>query len=379
LEEEIAKRLADGQPVVETMKQLAGLTQVRFVFVYPDEKEVVIGGTAEGWKYNDNGIPVGVISGSPTLQLDDLVTVLRTFSPGGKGAFGCSINPRKEGLKQLKAYVEQSNARGPLRAGHQVRQWGQQLQKMLGLQDIELYGIPLESRVARVIVEADYRMKLIGIGELDGGPNIPSIFDLLTVQEQKSSRLDALRWMMSMKYDAVLHSPHHDVFELQGSSVFCFPENQLVTAQGDRIQLGKAVGSNQVFADNFTRYYAELAKQDLVFADLKNIFDLALVAALLQHERAGEQMGFDPGVFGRDGAFRPARYESLRTVDSVISHRVYRGEDIVVQVAGGVRADLMSVVQDERVLKVAARLKNFSEQGRPPKLPEGRWWWDAAK
>ena len=43
----------------------------------------VIGGPAEAWRYNETGLPVGESSGRPTLQLDDFVTVLRTFSPGG--------------------------------------------------------------------------------------------------------------------------------------------------------------------------------------------------------------------------------------------------------------------------------------------------------
>ncbi len=379
LERELAKRLAAGRPVVETMKQLAGLTRIQYVFVYSDEKEIVIGGPAEGWRYDENGVPVGVSSGRPTMQLDDMVTVLRTFSEAGEGEFGCSINPRKEGLKRIKEFVAQSNARGPLSAGAAVRNWVQQLQKSLGLQDIELTGIPTESRVARIIVEADYRMKLIGIGKLDGGKNIPSIFDLLTVQQQKNSSLDALRWMLTMKYDSVLHSPDHDVFEIQGASVLCESENQFVTAQGERIQTGKSEATNRLFASNFSSHYAELAERDTVFADLQNIFDAALVAALLHHERAPNRIGWDLGVFAINGKYQPATFDPPTVVDSVVNHRVYRGRDIVVQVAGGVRADLMSIVKDPKIVRPAPRLKNLSAQGRAPELPDGRWWWDAAK
>lgn len=378
LEQEVARRLAEGKPVVETMQHLAGLSQVTHVFVYPEEREIVIGGPAEGWQYNETGLAVGVSSGRPTLQLDDLVTVLRTFSKDGMGIFGCSINPRPEGLRKLKEFVEKSNARGPLRAGGQVRNWVRQLQEKLGLQDVQLYGIPPESRVARVIVEADYRMKLIGIGKLDGA-GIPSFFDLLTEEEQKSATLDALRWWLSMKYDSILHSPNHNVFEIRGSSVLCQSENQFVTAQGERIQTGKAEATNRLFAENFTQRYEELARHDLVFADLQNVFDLALVAALLRHERIADRIGWDLGAFAQNGSFQPAEYEPPRVVESVVNHRVYRGRDIVVQVAGGVRADVMSLVQDDALMKSVERLKNFVQQARAPQLPEGRWWWDAAQ
>ena len=88
-----------------------------------------------------------------------------------------------------------------------------------------------------------------------------------------------------MKYDAVLHSPSRTVFEIQGPSVQCLSENELVEKDGNRIHTGKADPVNMLFAQNFTQHYAELAQRDLVFADLKNIFDLSLVAALMMRER----------------------------------------------------------------------------------------------
>jgi len=379
LENEIRKRLADGKPVAETMKHFAGISQIQYVFLYPEEREIVIGGPAEGWKYNANGLPVGVNSGRPTLQLDDFVTVLRTFSRGGAGTFSCLIVPREEGLKQVKEYVEQSQARGPLNPTA-VRGWVAQLQKRLGLQDIEVNGIPLDSRVARVIVEADYRMKLIGVGKLDGGSNIPSYFDLLaTTGQAASSSVDALRWWMTVRCDSVLFSPEHNAFEIQGTSVRCLSENELITSEGKRIHTGKSEATNRLFAENFTKHYADLAARDLVFADLQNIFDLSLVAALIEHEGLADRAEWDLGAFARGGEYRPAAFAPAQTVMSVVNHRVYNGKDVVVQVAGGVRGDLVSLVKDPGIVREAARLANFVERGKAPQLPEGRWWWDAAR
>ncbi len=376
LEKAIAARFAEGQPVVETMKHLAGLSRVRYVFVYPDVGEIVIGGPAEGWRYNENGLPVGVQSGRPTLWLDDLVTVLRTFSHDGLGMFNCLIVPRPEGLKALERYVARSNARGPLRPSR-VSLWVKQLTFRLGLQDVQVNGVPVESRVARVIVEADYRMKLIGVGKLDGGKDIRSFFDLLpTGRQNEATPLEALRWWLTMKYDAVLYSPDRNVFEILGPSVLCQSENEFITAEGKRVHTGKAEETNRLFAQLFTKHYAELARRDLVFADLQNIFDLALVAALVRHERLDERVGWNRGVLATGAAFRPERFEPAKTVMSVAADRVYRGKDIVVQVAGGVRADLMAVLRSPGILRQADRLQNLAEPARAPQLPEGRWWWD---
>ena len=366
LEKEVSKRLAEGRDIPETMQHLAGLSHVRYVFVYPEQHEVVIGGPAEGWRYNEKGIAVGRESGKAALFLDDFVTVLRTFAPHGAGYFNCQIVPREESLRRIKEFVEASNAKGPLDAAV-VTRWTKQLQQQLGLQDVEINGIPDDSRVAAVIFEADYRLKMIGIGKLPGGHGIPSIFELFPkTDEVKSQRMDALRWWLSMKYDAVMHSPDSNVFEILGSAVLCQSENEHISARGQRIHTGRSEAANKLFAANFTEHYAELASQDPVFADLQNIFDLSLVAALLADNRVPDRIGWDLGSFAPQGGYRTAHYQSPKTIMSVVNHRVYNGKDIVVQVAGGVDGQIRKVLADPRVFKESARLAGARARAKRP-------------
>jgi hypothetical protein len=221
-------------------------------------------------------------------------------------------------------------------------------------------------------------MKLIGIGKLEGVKGIPSIFDLLPLAQQKEAPpLNALRWWMTMKCDAIVHSPDRQVFELQGSSVLVLSEDQVVKENGERIQTGQASGANQMFARNFTSHYAELAKHDAAFADLQNVFDLGLVAAVLNRELLAPRAGWDLGVFAPDGEYRVTTVEAPKEVHSVINHRLYRGRDIVVQVAGGVRADLLAIVEDQGLAKESSALRQLPAKAKPVDLPAGRWWWDA--
>ena len=376
LEQEIRRRMAEGKPVVETMKNLAGLYKIEYIFVFPENGEIVIGGPAAGWRYNEKGQPLAMDTGKPTLQLDDFVTVLRTFSTKGNNFFNCLIVPRKSGLKQARAVAEASQKRGPLSPAG-TRAFVNRLRKALGQQDVVVNGIPRDSRVARVIVEADYRMKLIGINRVRAGSKIPSYFQLLARHPQKSQpALDALRWWLTMKYDAIVHSKNRNVFHIEGSSVLCQGVNEKITSDGRRIQTGKADPVNRMFASNFTAHYGELAKRDLIFADLQNVFDLSLVAALIHHEKLAQKAGWNSGVFAVDGKYRPASYEPIKTVMSVSNHRVYRGGSVVIQVAGGVRADLMSVVRNKKLRKTAPRLGSMLASAKAPKLPQGRWWWD---
>ncbi len=375
LEQEVARRLDAGEPLPTDIRHLAGLQQVRFIFTYPETGDIVIGGPAEGFKVSKSGTAIGATSGHPVLQLDDLVTVLRAFTAEGGGVIGCSIDPRPEGLKQINDLVARSNKKGSLAPGR-VKDWTNQLGNALGRQDITITGVPADSRVARVLVEADYKMKLIGIGQLDAGKDVPGIFKLMTADERKDSSLDALRWWLSMKYSQVLHSTAGDAFQLVGSAVLCQSENEFVNSKGERVATGQTAGSNRTFARNFTDHYALLSKQDRVFADLQNIFDLALVAALVNRRGLAVQVGWDMGVFGNHGDFHPAAHPVPRTVDSVVNHRVFNGRDVVVQVAGGVRADIGSLLADSRTVKTNSRLNGVAPAARPSDLAADRWWWD---
>jgi hypothetical protein len=116
-----------------------------------------------------------------------------------------------------------------------------------------------------------------------------------------------------------------------------------------------------------------------VFADLQNVFDLGMVAALCEREGLAARIGWDLGAFAPEGEYHVAVVQAPATVDSVLNHRVYRGRDIVVQVAGGVRADIRTAVHDKDLRKEAAALASIPHTAKARNLPAGRWWWDASK
>jgi hypothetical protein len=377
LEREVAQRLERGEPVPTSMRQLAGLTRVQFVFLDGKSNDILIAGPAEGWRYDQTGAAVGAQSGKPVLHLDDLVTVLRTFGPQGASAFQCSIDPRAEGMKAVQEYAANSAARGPLSSGAGVRNFANRLGQLLGEQDVYVGGVPADSRVARVIVEADYRMKLIGIDKLQEA-GLPSFFDLLSASSSSEPVVTkALRWWLTMNYEAVLHSSDKTAFEFVGQAVKCLSEDEFLNANGERVSTGRAEATNRLFAERFTQGYEDLAAADPVFAELRNVFDLSLAAALIRAERLGERAGWDGGVFAASGSYEPASFVPADTVATAVNHRVYNGSNVVVQVAGGVRGDLMSLLRDSAVYRTAIRSGEAISAVKATPAPETRWWWDA--
>ena len=71
-------------PLTDEMLHLAGLTRVHYVFLYPDTKDIVLAGPSEGWARDAVGHPVGLETGRPILELQDLIVALRAFPPAGK-------------------------------------------------------------------------------------------------------------------------------------------------------------------------------------------------------------------------------------------------------------------------------------------------------
>src|SRR5207253_4522876 len=82
------------------------------------------------------------------------------------------------------------------------------------------------------------------------------------------------RWPRDWSSDVC--SSDLSTFEIQGSSVLCQSEHQFVTTEGAHRPSGATEPANALFAQNFTQHYAELSKKEPVFADLQNVFDLAM-------------------------------------------------------------------------------------------------------
>ena len=77
----IRQAISEGHGPDEAMKHLAGLTRIQYVFFYPKTQDIVVAGPAEAWYESAPGRFVGVETGQPVLELQDLIVALRTFPP----------------------------------------------------------------------------------------------------------------------------------------------------------------------------------------------------------------------------------------------------------------------------------------------------------
>ena len=375
LEKQVQLRLASGRRPTETMRVLAGLQRIKYLLIYPETGDLVVAGPAGDWQVDHPSRIVSRETGDPVLLLDDLVVVLRSMSAGGEPVFGCSIDPMPDGLARTRQFLDSSAAR-PLKPGKR-REWLDQLRAQLGRQQINVFGIDPQSHAARVLVEADYHMKLIGMGLAESVAGVPSYLDLVKVPPGEAPPpLSVLRWWFTLNYRAVLTTPDRNAFEIRGPGAKVLSENQLLTAAGRRLRTGGADPLNQEFTHNFTAHFAALSSKYPIYAELRNLFDLALVAAILTSEQLDSRVAWHRAFFGDPQSFVVARGPAARQVESVINHRVVNRKHILAGVSGGVSVDPWSLVE-RSAIEVTDYGQLRSARGRRPEPASAdAWWWD---
>jgi hypothetical protein len=377
LEKQIQLLQARGEPPTETMQVMAGLQRIKYVFVYPESGDIVLAGPAGNWLSGDENIVVSADSGQPVVQLDDLVVVLRHMMSAPDASFGCYIVPSQDALMRLQEFLKQSNKQ-PLHAGER-RTWLKNLQSQLGQQDIGIYGLDPRTRAARVMVEADYRMKLVGMGLEEGVPGVQSYLAMIKIPPgQSAPPMAVLRWWFTLNYEAVIAAQDHRAFEISGQGVKVLSENEKLSAEGKQIHTGESDALTRQFAHSFTEHFDALSVKYPIYGALRNIFDLALVGSLIREENLAAKTGWHMTCFNDPGAYHVELGLAPKTVQSVVNYRVINGV-IVAGVSGGVVAAPAGLVSPQAV-RIESDGSLSNERGAAvPKSPAGGgdiWWWD---
>jgi hypothetical protein len=373
LEQAVAKRLAGGQGPSDEMRYLAGLTSLEYVFYYPESRDIVIAGPAEGFMLDAFGRPVGIASGRAVLQLEDLIVSLRAFGPDGNqvGTVGCSIDPTDEGLARMQQFLGQIGGRA---LPGDTRQIVEGLQKSLGLQVVSIKGVSANTHFANVLVEADYRMKLIGIGLERPPVRITSYVDRASPSSVSRNALQ--RWYFVPDYESVRVSDDGFAVQLVGEGVELVSADELVRADGTRQTSGKVDGASQQFVESFTRRYEQLAHRVPVYAQLRNLIDMVIATAFIQQQDFYGQAGWSMEVFGNEQLMPVEVYAAPKQVDTAVN-AIWKGNVLMTPIGGGVHINPRKAISAEHIQPDEdGSLADARERVAIKNLTEGQWWWD---
>ena len=278
-----ARRLIEaGQPLPDDLRFLGGMTKLQYVFVFPDEKDLVIAGPAEPFDARNAFRPLGRVSLKPILQLDDLVTGLRSFAGGKRpDRLGCDIDINKEIQDRIQAKAQ---AVGPTARITGFRKVCDQIAEAGGPQPVKYYGLDRDTRFAFVCVEADYRFKQLALGILPSPvAKVESYRSMIDKPEREH------RFSLESNYDSLRVSPDGRAYELRGLSL---------RANGGLLGHPESKPEDMTPA---ARRFVQLCNENFEglvrglpsWADLCNLGDLAVLGALIQEDRLAEKSGWD--------------------------------------------------------------------------------------
>jgi len=317
-----------GKEVPDDVRYMKGMTRIQNVFVYPAEHDVVLAGPAEAFTVDNPLEPLGRVSRRPVVQLEDLIVAMRAVQgrgtvrgggggggPGGRDFFGCTLE-QPANFKEVWDATMKKYGTGPRAT------LLEEMKKGLGPQEVKLFGVPDDSRVALMMVAADYRLKRMSMGLETLPAGVGNAFGT----ENAMARL----WF-EPAYEPLVISAEGDAYELRGPRL-------KVLAGAQVFNPVDAAPAQKRFAEHFSAKMAEVAAKVDAVADLQNVTDCFMVAALLRADRLLERTGVDvawliapDAARGNPGAAEAGPYK-------VAALTVPRTAETVVHISGNVIA-----------------------------------------
>jgi hypothetical protein len=313
----------------DEIKFMAGLQRIQYIFVYPDQNDIVLAGPGEGWKIDAMGNHVGITTGRPVLRIEDFVLAMRTVENARQGGISVSIDPTAEGRKRLD---DVNKSLGAVNA-RQIPSLLEAFEKAMGPQVVSIRGIPESSRFARTLVASDYKMKRIAMA-LQKSPvsGLPSYVSMLSTQPQNMMP----RWWMACSYEPIAKSADGLAWEIRGPGVKVMTEDELIGEDGSVTGTGKANPTAQKWADLMTDKYDELSAKEPIFGELRNLMDMSVVAALIAKEDLLAKANCElPTIADAGSKLGVTSWIAPRFVDTQCSAQ-HKGKKFIITASGGV-------------------------------------------
>ena len=333
----------------------------------------MLAGPAEGFARDSVGRIVGIESGQPCLQLDDLIVALRAFGPTAEATttISVSIDPTQEGLARMQQTLRQLG--GTFRGPNDIPVIVRSLQQSLGLNEVSIRGVPAGTHFAHVLAEADYRMKLIGIGLQPAPVQMTNYVDRLTSAMGSSNAL--VRWYFVPDYEAVSVSEDGLAMQLVGGGIKLIDEGELVQQSGRRSTGVRANAASRGFTAEFTKKFPLIAKHEPVYAQ-RNLVDLSIVAAYIQQSKMYELCNWDLGLFGDEDRLAVELLPPPERVETAIN-AVMRDATLITPIGGGVAIQARRALRAENVRKDAnGQVAEMRGKVTVDQLNDEQWWWD---
>jgi hypothetical protein len=366
LSQEVIRRRISGEPIDDSMRNLAGLSRVQYIILDLDNKDIVLAGpvggiTLQGGWWQDR------LSGDVTMRLDYFATAAGSIL--GNLPFGCTIDPTREALANA-ALVSNQVRTGEVPIGLAA----ESLRQAIGLQDVRVFGMAGDTPLAYLMVEADRHMKQLALGLQPVPVGASTYLDVVTRHlDRGPPDGQLLRLWFTGSPMAVRVDETGSTFELAGRPLKLISETRLAAADGGRIPTDADFRVTE-FVDEFNARFDSIAMKYPIYGALQSVYRSAAVAELVRRSAAATWL---PAILGpmllddpSQGQLRtPRKVESIATL-----HRaVHRGKRYsIVMASGGVHVEPRETV--ESTFRPYATLVSVRDRFV---ANETVWWWNA--
>ena len=344
----------------EEVRFMAGIQRIQYVFLYPEQNDIVLAGPGEGWKPGEVGNYVGVTTGRPVLRLEDFILAMRSAESARQGGISVSIDPTAEGRQRLDKLLSGVREFKPAVL--------QAIEKALGPQEVSIRGIPETSHFARTLVASDYKMKRIAM-KLQRSPvkGLTSYIDMLTSPPDNMMP----RWWMACNYEPIAKSEDGLAWEIRGQGVKVMTEDELVNADGTVKGTGNANPVAQAWADQMTEKFDELAVKEPIFGELRNLFDMSVVAALIAKEDLLTKANCPlPKIADPESGLGLSSWVAPRFVDTQCG-ALKKGRNYIITASGGVEIASWAVADQTAVVN---EIENVRAKASPKDKALSLYW-----
>jgi hypothetical protein len=179
-------------------------------------------------------------------------------------------------------------------------------------------------------------------------------------------------------YDQILRAQDGLAFEFSGQRAQLMGEDELSNAAGQRAPAATNKVSTLEYSQQFTEKFPRLAANMPVFAELQQLIDWTVFAALVRQEGLAARIGWSMSLF-TDAARLPHEVWPVpKEVAGMLNTKVGRGGLIVGEFAGGVTiqpggALRQFSVREDQSGALTSRRMNALDRTASEDHP---WWWD---
>lgn len=288
LQEQVKTCLRNDGSCPDELLQFFGITRITGYILDEERHDVILIGEVD--------------TTLPPLHIEDWVVALRNVShlyatrSGRTTVYAhpaCSIDPYPQTVQRLQRVMLQS--RGSDQAEAALDEWHNICRFP---QNVNIWGIPFDSHMARVMVTADYDMKRVVDGSLRTGVNgFDSLMDMAITAARRD--LEAGRPLS-------IPLPLHNRFWFTAGETSFLEERGAVFLKTVQVQLKtkpqvvyrgevKDGGSRnplaETFADSFSAHYEAIAREQPIYQELEAQYRWVALAKILKKRVGGEEIG----------------------------------------------------------------------------------------